>query len=105
MNEKEQTEFARLWDQLKKQQNKIASVKLRIKKLSSWDKNGSHTKAIVEAIEEKEALELVHRITLNKRTIEDYQKFAKKLSGIKTRRAHHQKIANELTKQLEELKF
>ena len=60
----------------------ITTHKLYLRKLHAFDRNGSHKKAILKALDEFDILKADSNLLLKGKTYEDWKEFSKKLSTL-----------------------
>lgn len=81
--------------------SEIASYRKHLSRLHAWDKNGSHDKAILKALEKRDELKQKFEEMLRGKTYEEWQAFSKKLvneqAKLKRARASFVRAGEKLT--------
>ena len=105
MNTDEMDLFRRNFKSIVWKKGQLTDANNKIKQLSRWDKDGSHTSAIKKQIAERDKQKQRLESMLNGKTYDEWKEFSKKLSSLvgKNKRASEQKLRTE--KELNNLTF
>lgn len=80
----------------------VLSNSKRLKQLHAYDKNGSHEKAILNALSDRDKLKLKLKEILKGETYEDWKNKSSKITALKVRlkkaRDREQIVMNEISK-------
>lgn len=97
MTTEEQEIFKRDFKNIVWQKGQVSKCNDWIKRLTAWDKEGSHTKAINEAIERREVEKGKLQEMMRGKTYEDWQKASLRLTKLNVRL----KVAEKKVKEME----
>lgn len=97
--------FKRVFKELVYEKGLIVEANNKIKQLSIWDKNGSHTQAINNAIYKRDKLKQDFEIKMNGKDYEHWKSFSKKLTNLVAKEKRSLNMLEKTGLQLSELEW